>query len=62
MKCDAMLALSKFKEFCMDLWKTLFKRYEKDFPNEVKPFPNVERLAGLLQEEVGEEFFSERPT
>jgi len=57
-----MLALGEFKEFYMDLWKTLFKRYEKDFSNDVKPFHNVERLAELLQEEVGEEFFSERPT
>jgi len=57
-----MLALGEFKEFYMDLWKTLFKRYEKDFSNDVKPFHNVERLAGLLQEEVGEEFFSEKPT
>lgn len=56
-QCDAMFALDEFKEFYIDLWKAMFKRYEKDFPNDVKPSHNVERLAELLQEEVGEKLF-----
>jgi hypothetical protein len=56
-KCDAMFTSGEFKEFYIDLWKAMFKRYEKSFPNDVKPPHNVEKLAELLQEEVGEEVF-----
>ena len=56
-KCDAMFTSDEFKEFYIDLWKALFKRYEQSLPNDVKPSHNVEKLAELLQEEVGEEVF-----
>jgi hypothetical protein len=57
MKCDVKFGLSEFKEFYIDLWKAMFKRYEQSFPNDVEPPHNVEKLAELLQEEVGEEVF-----
>jgi len=57
LQCDAKFASSEFKEFYIDLWKAMFKRYEQSFPNDVKPPHNVEKLAELLQEEVGEEVF-----
>ena len=56
-QCDAMFALDEFKEFYLDLWKAMFKRYETKFPNDVKPIYSRENLAEMLQEEVGEEIF-----
>jgi len=56
-QCNAMFALGEFKEFYIDLWKAMFKRHEKSFPNDVKPPHSIERLAELLQEEVGEDAF-----
>ncbi len=56
-QCDAMFTLVEFKEFYIDLWKAMFKRYETSFPNDVKPPYSRENLAEMLEEEVGEEAF-----
>jgi len=31
-QCDAEFTLKEFKEFYLDLWKAMFKRYETNFP------------------------------
>jgi hypothetical protein len=56
-QCDALFALGEFKEFYLDLWKAVFKRYETNFPNDIKPPYSREDLAEMLVEEVGEEDF-----
>ena len=55
--CDAMFTLGEFKEFYLDLWKAMFKRYETNFPNDVKPSYSRENLADMLGEEVEEKIF-----
>jgi len=55
--CDALFTLDEFKEFYLDLWKALFKRYEKTFPNDVKSLHNVHELAEMLMEDVDETLF-----
>ncbi len=56
-QCDAMFALDEFKEFYLDLWKAMFKRYEISFRNDAKAPCSIEDLAEMLGEEVGEEVF-----
>lgn len=56
-KCDAKFTLGEFKEFYLDLWKAMFKRYETNFPNDVKPPYSREDLAEMLGEEVEEKNF-----
>lgn len=56
-QCDAMFTLGEFKEFYINLWKAMFKRYETNFPDDVKPPYSRENLAEMLEEEVGEEVF-----
>ncbi len=56
-QCDAEFALGEFKEFYLALWKAMFKRYEKNFPNDIKPPYSREDLAEMLGEEVEEAVF-----
>ncbi len=56
-QCDAEFTLKEFKEFYLDLWKAMFKRYEKNFPNDIKPPYSREDLAEMLGEEVEEKIF-----
>jgi hypothetical protein len=56
-QCDAEFTLKEFKEFYLDLWKAMFKRYEAHFPNDIKPPYNREDLTEMLGEEVEEKIF-----
>lgn len=56
-QCDAEFTLAEFKEFYLDLWKAMFKRYEKNFPNDIRPPYSREDLAEILGEEVEEAVF-----
>jgi hypothetical protein len=56
-KCYAEFTLKEFKEFYLDLWKAMFKRYETNFPNDIKPPYSREDLAEMLGEEVEEKNF-----
>lgn len=56
-QCDAMFTLDEFKEFYLDLWKAMFKRYDTNFPDDIKPSNSREDLAEMLGEEVEEEVF-----
>ena len=56
-QCNAEFTLTEFKEFYLDLWKAMFKRYETNFPNDIKPPYSRENLAEMLGEEVEEKIF-----
>jgi len=56
-QCDAEFTLIEFKEFYLDLWKAMFKRYETNFPSDIKPPYSREDLAEMLGEEVEEKIF-----